>query len=331
MIARFLPQLFCAVLLFSFIPSVHAGTLHPGVIAMFPKNILEFAYADLSEARKFSWYAQFKTQSLPPRFAELEHFLASAGVSPNSQIAEVAWALAAENMDSDLAARSVPASNQLLGVALGSFDPESAKDAFKAQKRAGEQIRGFTLYSCGSSCDDLYIAFIDSNTIAFGQHALLERLIEVLSGAEDSLVQNEQLFPLINQANGRGIFWGVLNSTGTHQAIRQMIPEVSQFPQAAKLMDGLTALRITVEGGEDFEASFQVFAASAENSVTLSQLLQAALLFRQYQAGNANPDLASMLQSVRIVPHGNSLIVSFIVTNDQIAGLIQHNTFVVKM
>ncbi len=311
---------------------LRAGSLNANVIGMFPKNIAEFAYADLTEARKVSWYPQFKSQSLPPRLSELEQFLASAGVAPNSQIEKLAWALGSSDMDpdSESKSKSVPDADHVVGVALGSFDPESSKGLFKSRKLTEVQFRGFTLYPCGSSCNDLYIAFIDSSTIAFGQRSLLERLIEVRSGAQDSLLQNDQLFPLINEANGWGIFWGVLNSSGTRQAIHQIVPEAADFPQASRLVDRMTALVITIEGSSDLEAHLRALSGSSEDSATLAQLLQAALLLRQYQASQSNSVLASMLQSVRIAPSGNVLDVTFSANNEQVINLIQHNAFALK-
>ncbi|NDQ55939.1 MAG: hypothetical protein GZ088_02565, partial [Acidipila sp.] len=232
-----------ALVTLSLAPALTAGSLKANLIAMFPKNVSEFAYADLAEARKSSWYPQFKSQSLPPRFIELEQFLASAGVAP-TQVDELAWALASgdeapqppqpdtqppQSETKSTQAKSVQAtptptsiskltptnSDQLIGLALGSFDPGAATASFKARKLRGFQDRGFTLYSCGSPCSGLYITFLDSSTIAFGPRHSLERLIEVRSGAADSILQNDQMFSLINQANGRSLFWGVLNSAGT--------------------------------------------------------------------------------------------------------------------
>jgi hypothetical protein len=53
------------------------------------------------------------------------------------------------------------------------------------------------------------VLFIDSSTVAFGRLRLLEQLIEVRVAADDSLIQNEEMFSLISQANGGGIFRGV--------------------------------------------------------------------------------------------------------------------------
>jgi hypothetical protein len=44
--------------------------------------------------------------------------------------------------------------------------------------------------------------------VAFGRLRLLEQLIEVRVAADDSLIQNEEMFSLISQANGGGYFAG---------------------------------------------------------------------------------------------------------------------------
>ncbi len=307
-------------------PAVRAGTLNVNVVAMFPRSTAEFAYADLKEARKFPWYAQFKSQSLPLRFSDLEHFLASVGVDDNVQIDEVAWALGSGEADAGPDDKSVPDSGKVLGVALGNFDPESSKSYLKAHKIRGSDYRGYTLYPC-ASCDDLSLVFIDSSTVAFGQARLLQQLIDVRSGADDSLIQNDKIFPLISQINGRGVFWGVLNQGGTRQAVRQMVPEATQFPQASKLLGKLTGLVISIQASSDLEAHFQLLSSSADDAATISQLLQAGVLLRQFEAKNSDPDLASLLGSVRIVPNGEGLEVSFSVSNDQLMSLIKRNTF----
>src|SRR5207237_9342649 len=59
-----------------------AGRLGTDVIALFPKNIGEFAYADLKKARSQKWFPQLQEQMIPEKFKQFEKFLASAGVDP---------------------------------------------------------------------------------------------------------------------------------------------------------------------------------------------------------------------------------------------------------
>src|SRR5579862_5957560 len=70
-----------------------AATLGTDVIGMFPQNVGEFAYVDLRAARAQPWFPQLKEQMLPQKFKQFEQFLATAGVDPNAQVEELAWAL----------------------------------------------------------------------------------------------------------------------------------------------------------------------------------------------------------------------------------------------
>src|SRR5690349_3555034 len=145
-----------------------ANTLSSDIIGMFPQNIGEFAYADLKQARSLSWFPQLKQQMLPARFKQFEQFLTAAGVDPNSQVEEIAWATVGgvpapapqnQNPPPNGAAQQQsavqqqnapsPGSEQVLGVALGSFRPETAANYFAAQKLPVVKVRNFSLYAFG--------------------------------------------------------------------------------------------------------------------------------------------------------------------------------------
>ena len=39
------------------------------------------------------------------------------------------------------------------------------------------------------------------------------------------------MFPLINEANGSGMVWAVMDSDYAHLAMQQLAPEAAQFPR----------------------------------------------------------------------------------------------------
>src|ERR1035437_11202415 len=90
-----------------------AGSLGSDILSMFPKDSGELAYADLKQARQFPWFTQLKEQMLPPKFREFETFLASAGIDPNSQVTELAWALVPSTSSANGAGGSVPTTDQI--------------------------------------------------------------------------------------------------------------------------------------------------------------------------------------------------------------------------
>jgi hypothetical protein len=315
---------------------VRAGRLAADTIALFPKEIGEFAYADLKKARTLPWFPQLQEQLLPDRFKQFERFLASAGVDPNSQVEELAWGLVPEGVTSKTlgaGSSAVPTGEQIVGVALGNFNPGSTESYFKQQKLPTFKARGYTLYAFGTGAgpNDLFFLFIDSNTAAFGHRKLLEKMIEVRFGGEEGLLRNDTFYPLINDANGTGTVWAVLNPAYTRLAMQQLAPEVQQFPEAAKLVTRMRNMIISVDASSSLDGKFQAVCGSTEDANTLAQLLAAGFLYKRYQAQKDNPEMADLLDKARVSPAGDRVVLSLTLTNDQVSSLIKHNTFAFKM
>jgi hypothetical protein len=313
-----------------------AQRLGPDIIALFPKEVGEFAYADLKKARTMKWYPQLQEQMLPDRFKQFEKFLASAGVDPNSQVEELAWGLVADTpagKGEGAASSAVPSGEQIVGVALGSYNPDSTEAYFKRQKLPTFKARNYTLYAfgTGSGPSDLFFLFIDSSTAAFGHRSVLEKMVEVRFGAEEGLLRNEKFFPLINEANGSGIVWAVLNPAYTRLAMQQLAPEVQQFPEAAKLVSNMQNMLINVTASSGIDGKFQAICGSTQDANTLAQLLQAGLLYKRYQASKDNPEFAEMLDKASVAPSGDRVTINLTLTDEQMTSLIKHNTFALKM
>jgi hypothetical protein len=302
----------------------HAGTLNTSIIGMFPKEVGEFAYADLKTARKFPWFAQLREQILPARFRDFEKFIASAGLDPNTQVDELAWGAIAP---------SKTAGEEVVGVALGSYDPNSIEARFKQQKLPMFDVHGYHLYAFGSgtAAGDILFTFIDSNTAAFGNRPALEKLIDVRTGVSESLLTNDLLFPLIGEANGGGIVWGVLDKTYAHFALQQLLPEATQFAQAAPIVGRIRAMTIDVDADQGLDARFQAVCASPDDANLLAAGMQAALMLRRYQESQDHPDLAGALDQVRVGPAGDRLKIDVPVTQDQLLSLIKTHAFAVPM
>jgi hypothetical protein len=314
----------------------HAQKLGSDVIAMFPKEVGEFAYADLKKARTLPWFPQLQQQMLPDRFRQFEKFLASAGVDPNTQVEELAWGLVAEGVTAKTAGAgnsAVPTGEQVVGVALGNYNPESTENYFKQQKLPTFKVRNYTLYAfgSGSGASDLFFFFVDSSTAAFGQRSLLEKMIEVRFGGDEGLIRNDKFYPLVNEANGSGVVWAVLNPAYTRLAMQQLAPEISQFPDAAKLVQRMQNMIISVDASSGIDGKFQGVCSSVDDANNLRQLLQMGLMYKQYQSKQDNPDMAQLMSQASVTPAGDRIVVHLTLTDDQMASLIKKNTFAIKM
>jgi hypothetical protein len=316
-----------------------AGGLGADTIGLFPKDVGEFAYADLKKARTMKWYPALEQQMLPERFKQFEKFLAAAGIDTNSQVDELTWALVPESALSKdpaaagAAATETPGSEEIVGIALGGYNPDSTEAYFKAQKLPTAKSHGYTLFAFGSGVgpNDLFFFFVDSNKAAFGHRQLLEKLIAVRYGEEDSLLRNDKMYNMINEVNGSGVVWAVLDPAYTKLAMGQLAPEVQQFPEAAKLVARMQAMIISATAGSGMDAKFQAVCGSTEDANTLSQLMAAGLLYKKYQTAKDNPDLGALLDQTSVVPSGDRVVIRLSVSDDQMTTLIRKNTFAFKM
>ena len=98
----------------------------PGVAARISVATGAFAVTgmfvrELNEKRRLvmQHLVELKEQMLPAKFREFETFLSSAGIDPNTQVTELAWALVPSKSSTDNASGSVPTMDQIVGVALG--------------------------------------------------------------------------------------------------------------------------------------------------------------------------------------------------------------------
>lgn len=313
-----------ALILAAFPFFARANTLGNDIIGMFPKNMSEFAYADMKQARQLPWFSQLQQQMLPPNFRQFEQFLRSAGVDPDTQINEIAWGM------------TVPDSqhpSEIAGIALGDFSPNSTESRFASEKLPNIEVHGYKLWAFGSGSgpNDIFFFFIDNNTAAFGQRAILESLINIRFGGEESLLYNSQLYPLISSANGNGMIWAVLDKTNTQLALHQLLPQASQFPQADAILNRIRNMEIHVQAGDGADAKFQAVCDSPNDANQLAAMLQGGIMMRRYQIQQTDPSLAEALSNVTVSPSGASLNIDIPVTTDQITAMIRNRTFAVPM
>ncbi len=322
-----------------------AGSLSASVLGMFPKNVGEIGYADVKTARQASWFRQFEAQVLPVRFSYFERFVTSAGLDLSKQVDEIAWAAAAAptpppGSAADAAAAGAPPAapqkftgEEVVGIALGNFTPDVIDQFFKAQKLPTVTVRGYTLYAFGSgvSPGDLFFFFLDQNTLAFGHREPLESLIAVHFGDEESFLANDTLSPLVDEVNGDGTLWEAMDRNYAQTAIGRMLPDLAQFPGANTLLARVKGMTVTMQTDPGMDAQVMPLCASADDAVTLAQLLQAGLLYKHYQTAQTDPDMARVIDGTSVSANGDHLKIRTQIPDDLLLSLLRNNAFATHM
>ncbi|HVN08831.1 MAG TPA: hypothetical protein VMV61_07665 [Patescibacteria group bacterium] len=322
-----------------------ANSLSTNVLGMFPKNVGEIGFADVRAAREASWFPQFEAQVLPVRFSYFERFVAAAGMDISKQVEEIAWAAAAAPAqpaarpgDGAAPEGQPPApqkftGEEVVGIALGNFQPDLVDAFFTNQKLPTVKVRGYTLYAFGSgvSPGDLFFFFLDENTMAFGHRDPLESLIAVHFAEEDSFLANDTLSRLVDEVNGNGTMWAVMDQNYAQTAINQMMPGIAQFPGANQLLARVRGMTVSVETDPGMDVHVTPLCASTNDALTLAQLLQAGLLYKRYQVGQSDPDMAKVIDGTSVSADGDHLKVRTQLSSDLVISLLRTNAFSTHM
>jgi len=308
---------------------VRADSLDKKVIALFPSHVSEFGYANLAEAREQPWFGQFQQQALPSTVIAFEQFVASVGIQPNSQVEEVAWALTSNATRSPSAEGTERAGGETVGVLLGEFDIDAARSTLEARKVATVDLDSYTLYRCGigPECGNIFFVMLDSNTMAFGQLGALTQLIQVKSGSQESLLANEAMARQIEQVNGDGTFWDVFDAGGAIRIMQKAAPGAWKFTQSREVFRNVKWLAIRAESSNATEVHLEITCASPSDSLFLSQILQAGLLLRKYEAAGNEPILQETLDGVSVAAQQNQVDVLIQLSNEQLIGLVEEGAF----
>lgn len=307
--------------------STQAGRLGLDLITLFPKDLGNFAYVNLKEARNEKWFAALQTQLLPEQLQQIRTFLVSARIDPDQQVSEVAWGfIPASSYPASGSGSSTmaPVGEQIIGVALGQFSPDSTEAYLTQQKTVTFHVHGCTLFALQPTAgpNDLFLTFLDSNKMAFGHRVALEKMLGVRSGMGGSLTENQELFPLINESNGSGAFWAVLDSAYSKIAMNQLAPEVSQMAQSTKLLNRVRNLVLRVNADNGMNGQFQMVLRSTDDANLFGQLLQAALLYEHYQACKDHSAFSTALDRAQVFPLGDRVTLRIALDENEVSSLV---------
>src|SRR5712672_3478987 len=314
-------------------PGLHANTpLDSSIISMFPKDVRALKYADLSGSRLFAWFPQFQAQLVPNDVLGLEQLLEATqgaqpeGVQPEGDqppeqhpyIEQVAWAQV-----------PISGSTHIVAIGVGQFDVGAIKMFLDSHGVSPIPAGSYEIYAAQPDLGmpEGYFSLIDNRTVAVGPLDGLQRILEIRAQKQPNLSGNADLMTLISQVNGQAVFWSVLDAAQARTAVQHLVPEVMKFPQANDVVVKLKQLSISVKGSEEMQFDFKVDSGSPKDAVVLSQLLEASMLAQRHQSAQDNPDLAKVLDGMVIKSSGNELDVRLTVTEDQMRGLADQNTF----
>jgi hypothetical protein len=279
------------------------------VVEMFPKGVSQISYLDLKAARQLPWFPVVEQKLLPLRLRKLEVFLSGAGLDVETQVDTLAWGtVSATKTDGE----------GFVGVATGYFSPSTVENYFSQHNLPTLDQEGVHLLKIGGAPNDLFLAFLDPSTVAFGERVALEKLLAVHFKGSESLADNLVLFPPVRDTRQDSLTWTVWNRDYARAALQQLLPQAAQVPQAALLLNDIQSMEFDVTDPDNLSARSEIICSSLTQAVTLAALLQAGIVYRKYESALTGSQPSSILDGIRVTADASRVEIEIPLGPDQL-------------
>jgi len=271
-----------------------AQTVAREALSSFPADTQQMTYVNLAQLRTLAEYPEIRRRVLILQLRNFQDFLRSLGTDPDKDIDEVVMGWRGE------------ASSGFFGRAEGRFDPDRVHRYFTEQRLPFEQYNGYDLYTFGSgdSVADVFFAFFNSTSAAFGHKRELKELLDVRAGTRPALDTNASFVAWEAELEGTSAQWGIATGkAAASQAAPWLTAGAQQALDPSVVFAPLRSVLYRVEWGSTITTSITMLCQSPETASAFATLL--GLWRNQRPAANPLPPaLAAVLQGLEIQTNG---------------------------
>ncbi len=286
-----------ALATFLFPARLRAQNLAREALSIFPADTQQVTYSNLAQLRDRADYGEIRPRLVNHQLSEFENFLRSAGTDPEKDVDEVmlGWR------------GNLAEGSSYFGFASGRFDPERAREYFVQHQVPSRSYLGQDLYAFGSGedRDDLFFAYFNSSSAAFGRLQDLKTLVDVQAGNKPPLDSNPDFVGWEGQLEGTASQWGIASGDAARNEAAPWLSggaKLSIDPKA--FLAPIQAVLYRVEWGGGFTAHLSILCQSAESASALAQVINLWKQSRSATADASQSHIARFLQGLEVQADG---------------------------
>jgi hypothetical protein len=273
---------------------VFAAPLATNTRAVIPSEVQQIINVDYRRMKNSDTAMQMKTKLMPANMKQFEDALKDIGVVVDRDVDQITLA-AFRNKDHNL---------QIVGVAQGMFPRKKILLRLHKQKIKAKKINNSFVYPMSGG---LVMAFLDENTMLFGDESALRASLNARDDSSESLNANSQITDMIASVD-RGTLWSVLDAKGTQTMIQGALGTASNLAEFDDIKKRLTGSRYTVDFDHGVDFNLNVVTSDTVTAATLASVLKAGMLFKKM---NATPSEKTAIDDTNIDSDAGKLVVHF--------------------
>jgi len=298
--AQVRPALWGAAFSLVLFPAVLSGQgVARDALASFPADTQQFAYVNLAQLRSMPEYPQIRRRLLDRQLRDFQEFLRSTGTDPDKDVDEVVLGWRGE----------VSGGAGFFGRAEGRFDPERVHRFFVQQQLPLRQHAGLELYAygAGESPSDIFFAFFNSSSAAFGRLRDLEEMLDVRAGGRPALDSNAAFVDWEAELEGSSPQWGIATGkAAAGQAALWLAVGGKLSVDPGVMFSPVRAVLYHVDWGSTVSAHIFILCRDSDTAGAFSALLNTWRDSRQTSGVDAaSSGISVFLQGLEIQANGS--------------------------
>jgi hypothetical protein len=287
-----------------------AAPLGTDTRTVLPAQIQQVISVDYRAMRNSPSGIALKNRVLPDNLKAFETSLRGMGIDPDTDVEQLTF----------VSYRSPKGGIRNFGVATGEFELKKLMARFKTKKVKGEKYRDNTLWP---SSGGFIMAFLDDETMLFGEPASVKDGLDVRDGQQQSVASVPDMMEMIAAAEQEPV-WSVLDQEGTQNMLRSVLGQAAGLADYDTIKKRLLGSRygLDMQHGVDFALNVQT--SDSFTAGTLSALINAGVL---YKKAAGSPTEKSAMDDMEINSDSGRLVVKFKADDSKFQALLKSDLF----
>ena len=283
-------------------------------LSYFPSDVLFVAYADTVHLKESPLYRAWdaRVPEGPDRLTEAKTFLRRLGIDPEKDLDGV---MVAYRLSPDTG-------GNWLALLRGRFDlGRMTKGLEEPSARMSARPYGrWTVYSLAlvPGVGEVSLAMVDPSAIALGKVTTLKKVLDTRDAPQQSLSANAMMRQLVSNLPSSAQIGAFLDGRSLSRALqdqRGSLPQGLNAPVTSNL-SSIVSADFSATLTADLVLRLEIGSDSPKHAQSLSDALKGILGFARLGQGVKDPDLARLVDAVRVDGQGERVVLRLDVPGD---------------
>jgi hypothetical protein len=288
----------------------YAIPLNSSARSCIPGDLLQVISVDYRSLKNSPTAMNLKNQLMPENIKQFEAALKAIGLDPDNDIDSLTFA----------SFHSGKQGVKTIGVAAGPFNMKAVLKKMKLQKFVPKKYGTADIYPMDGG---FVMSFLDDSTLLFADPVAIRVALDTQNGQVMSLDTNGDMADMMSNVDSSPV-WSILDQTGTQNAVRAAIGDISKFADYETLKKKLVGSRYTMDFSSGVTFDLTVVTSDSVTAGALSAGFKAGMMLKKV---SASPGEKIAVENTTVDSDGSNVAIHFKASDQQFQSLMHSDLF----